>query len=217
MPRRAPNFQRLRRALSRWIIHPDKIGDVIGPGGKVIKKIQSDLNVKIDIEQDGRVFIAAPDGETGNAAKKIIEDITRDITEGEVYVGKVVKIAPFGAFVELAPGRDGMIHISQLAHERVERVEDVVNVGDEVVVKVIEKDPTGKIRLTRKAMLPPPEPGEVGAGGGDGEFAAPRPPRPPRRDGGGREGGHREGGGPSGPPRGEGGRGGEGNRPRRRF
>ncbi|HEY3377265.1 MAG TPA: polyribonucleotide nucleotidyltransferase [Armatimonadota bacterium] len=188
------------------VIHPDKIGDVIGPGGKVIKKIQGDLGVKIDIEQDGRVFIAAPDGETAKAAQKIIEDITRDITEGEVYVGKVVKIAPFGAFVEIAPGRDGMIHISQLAHERVERVEDVVNVGDEVVVKVIEKDPTGKIRLTRKAMLPPPEPGEPGS---EGASQAPRPPRPPREGGSGPRpagGGH------------EGGRGGEGaGRPRRRF
>ena len=183
-------------------IHPDKIGDVIGPGGKVIKKIQSDLNVKIDIEQDGRVFIAAADGVTGNAARKMIEDITRDVVEGEVYVGKVVKIAPFGAFVEIAPGRDGMIHISQLAHERVERVEDVLNIGDEVVVKVIEKDPTGKIRLTRKAMLPPPEPGAEGS--------APRPPRPEGsagrppsrdRDGGGRSGDDNRGGG----------------RPRRRF
>lgn len=199
-------------------IHPDKIGDVIGPGGKVIKKIQSDLNVKIDIEQDGRVFIAAQDGETGRAAQKMIEDITRDIMEGEVYVGKVVKIAPFGAFVELAPGRDGMIHISQLAHERVERVEDVLNVGDEVVVKVIEKDPTGKIRLTRKAMLPAPEPGE-GAPAGEGQ--APRPPRPPRRDEGGRRpqgggGGHEGGGAPSGGSA-PGGGGRDAQRPRRRF
>ncbi len=180
-------------------IHPDKIGDVIGPGGKVVKKIQSELNVKIDIEQDGRVFIAAPDQETGMAARKIIEDITRDVAEGEVYVGKVIDIKPVGAIVEIAPGRDGMIHISQLAHHRVERVEDVVNIGDEVVVKVIERDPSGKIRLTRKAMLPSPEPGEGGEEG-------PRPPRPPR------EGGdHRQGGGGR-----EGGRGGD-NRPRRRF
>ncbi|HEX2949161.1 MAG TPA: S1 RNA-binding domain-containing protein, partial [Armatimonadota bacterium] len=179
------------------------------PGGKVIKKIQGDLNVKIDIEQDGRVFIAAPDGPTGAAARKMIEDITREIVEGEVYVGKVVKIAPFGAFVELAPGRDGMIHISQLAHERVEKVEDVVNVGDEVVVKVIEKDPTGKIRLTRKAMLPPPEPGE---GGAEGQ-PAPAPRRPRGEGGGRREGGR--GGEHRGESRGEGREG--GNRPRRRF
>jgi len=182
-------------------IHPDKIGDVIGPGGKVIKKIQNDLNVKIDIEQTGRVFIAAPDGETGNTARRIIEDITRDITEGEVYVGRVVEIKPIGAIVELAPGRDGMIHISQLAHERVNRVEDVVNIGDEVVVKVIERDPSGKIRLTRKAMLPPPEPGEVSQEA--------RPPRPQ----GDQPGGDR---GPRHDNRG-GDRGGDGGRPRRRF
>lgn len=193
-------------------IHPDKIGDVIGPGGKVIKKIQSELNVKIDIEQDGRVFIAAADGTTGNAARKMIEDITRDIVEGEVYVGKVVKIAPFGAFVEIAPGRDGMIHISQLAHERVEKVEDVLNVGDEVVVKVIEKDPTGKIRLTRKAMLPPPEPGSEGD--------SPRPPRPPRSEGNAGRGnygrGNQENRAPKENSSNEGGENREG-RPRRRF
>ncbi len=152
-------------------IHPDKIGDVIGPGGKVVKKIQSELNVKVDIEQTGRIFIAAPDQETADAARKMIEDITRDIAEGEVYVGKVIDIKPIGAIVELAPGRDGMIHISQLAHERVGRVEDVVNIGDEVVVKVIERDPSGKVRLSRRAMLPAPEPGEPGS--------EPRPPRPP--------------------------------------
>ena len=181
-------------------IHPDKIGDVIGPGGKVVKKIQSDLNVKIDIEQDGRVFIAAPDQETGMAARKMIEDITREIVEGEVYVGKVIDIKPVGAIVEIAPGRDGMIHISQLAHQRVEKVEDVVSIGDEVVVKVIERDPSGKIRLTRKAMLPPPEPGEI--------TEQPRPPRPDG-DGGPRRGGQRGGGG--------GNREGGGGRPRRRF
>jgi len=201
-------------------IHPDKIGDVIGPGGKVVKKIQSELNVKVDIEQTGRVYIAAPDLETANKARKIIEDITRDIAEGEVYVGKVIDIKPIGAIVELAPGRDGMIHISQLAHERVARVEDVVNIGDEVVVKVIERDPSGKVRLTRKAMLPPPEPGELGAEGP----RPPRPPRPegdrgPRRDGGDRGG--RGGGGGRGGERGGGG-GGEqhgerSDRPRRRF
>ncbi|MHB9025950.1 MAG: polyribonucleotide nucleotidyltransferase [Armatimonadota bacterium] len=197
-------------------IHPDKIGDVIGPGGKVIKKIQSEFGVEINIEQDGHVYIAAPDKEVGMAALKAIDDITRDIAEGEVYVGKVVRIEPFGAFVELAPGRDGLVHISQLAHHRVEKVEDVVNLGDEIVVKVLEKDPsTGKIRLTRKAMLPPPEPGTV-------------PPeemesRPPRREGD-RGGDRRGGGGGGGRPRfggggGDrpGGEGGGGGRPRRRF
>ncbi|UCH35246.1 MAG: polyribonucleotide nucleotidyltransferase [Armatimonadota bacterium] len=135
-------------------VHPDKIGDIIGPGGKIIKKIEADFGVKVDIEQDGRVFIAATDAGGGNGALKTIEDLTRDITIGETYVGKVVRVTYFGAFVELLPGRDGLIHISQLARERVERVEDVVNVGDEVMVKVIDIDPQGKVRLTRKGLLP---------------------------------------------------------------
>ncbi len=115
----------------------------------------------------------------------MIEDITRDIAEGEVYVGKVIDIKPIGAIVELAPGRDGMIHISQLAHERVGRVEDVVNIGDEVVVKVIERDPSGKSASAARAMLPAPEPGEAGS--------EPRPARPPSHDGGGYRGGDRGG------------------------
>jgi len=131
-------------------IHPDKIGDVIGPGGKVIKKIQADYEVRIDVEQDGRIYIAAPDQESGEAAKKLIEDLTTDLQVGEIYVGKVSRILPFGALVDLLPGKDGLIHISNLARERVERVEDVIQVGDEVVVKVLEIDPSGKVRLTRK-------------------------------------------------------------------
>jgi polyribonucleotide nucleotidyltransferase len=158
-------------------IHPDKIGDIIGPGGKIIKKIEADFNVKVDIEQDGRVFIAATDGAGGAGALKVIEDLTRDIKIGETYVGKVVRTTPFGAFVELMPGRDGLIHISQLAREHVDKVEDVVNVGDEVMVKVIDIDPQGKVRLTRKGLL---------AGGeGEGEEEYRQRPRPeggrPRR------------------------------------
>ena len=158
-------------------IHPDKIGAIIGPGGKIIKKIEADFNVKVDIEQDGRVFIAATDGAGGAGALKVIEDLTRDIKIGETYVGKVVRTTPFGAFVELMPGRDGLIHISQLAREHVDRVEDVVNVGDEVMVKVIDIDPQGKVRLTRKGLL---------AGGeGEGEQEYRERPRPeggrPRR------------------------------------
>jgi polyribonucleotide nucleotidyltransferase len=153
-------------------IHPDKIGDIIGPGGKVIKKLEADFGVKIDIEQDGRVFIAATDAAGGNGALKTIEDLTREITIGETYVGKVVRTTDFGAFVELMPGRDGLIHISQLARERVERVEDVVNVGDEVMVKVIDIDPQGKVRLTRKGLLP---------GGDEGESSRPPEGRRPRR------------------------------------
>ncbi len=157
------------------VINPDKIGDIIGPGGKTIKKMEADFGVQIDIEQDGRVFIAAPDGPSGEAALKVISDITRDLTVGEIYVGKVVRIVPFGAFIELMPGRDGLLHISQIARERIEKVEDVLRMGEEVEVKVIEIDPQGKVRLSRKELLGPPAEGEEPEGD--------RPPssRPPRR------------------------------------
>jgi polyribonucleotide nucleotidyltransferase len=156
-------------------IHPDKIGDIIGPGGKIIKKLESDFNVKIDIEQDGRVFIAATDAAGGKGALRTIEDLTREIKIGETYVGKVVRVTAFGAFVELMPGRDGLIHISQLARERVERVEDVVNVGDEVMVKVIDIDAQGKVRLTRKGLL------QGGEGEDEDGDEGRRYRRPPRR------------------------------------
>ena len=136
-------------------IHPDKIGDVIGPGGKVIKKIEGETGASISIEQDGHVYITAVDKDAGERALKMVEDITRDVQIGETYVGRVTKTAAFGAFVEILPGREGLIHISQLAPHRVERVEDVVRVGDELLVKVIEVSP--KIALTRKGCV---EPGE---------------------------------------------------------
>lgn len=136
-------------------IHPDKIGDVIGPGGKTIKKLEADFGVEIDIEQDGRVFVAAPDQASGEQASKAIQDITRDIQVGETYTGKVVRIVPFGAFVELLPGRDGLLHISEIARERIDKVEDVLHMGEEVLVKVIEIDPQGKVRLSRKELLAP--------------------------------------------------------------
>ena len=161
-------------------ISPDKIGDIIGPGGKTIKKMEADFGVKIDIEQDGRVFIAAPDQTSGEQALKVIEDITRDLKVGEIYAGRVVRIVPFGAFIELMPGRDGLLHISQIARERIEKVEDVLRMGEEVQVRVIEIDPQGKVRLSRKDLLGPPE------GGEEPESERPsggRPPRsrPPRR------------------------------------
>ena len=136
-------------------IHPDKIGDVIGPGGKVIKKIEGETGASISIEQDGHVYITAVDKDAGERALKMVEDITRDVQIGETYVGRVTKTAAFGAFVEILPGREGLIHVSQLAPYRVERVEDVVKVGDELLVKVIEVSP--KIALTRKGCI---EPGE---------------------------------------------------------
>jgi polyribonucleotide nucleotidyltransferase len=135
-------------------INPDKIRDVIGSGGKTINKIIADTGVKIDIEDDGKVFIASPDAAAADAAKRIIEGIVKDIEVGDVFLGKVVRIMPFGAFVNLTPGKDGLVHISKLDNKRVEKVEDVVNIGDEILVRVVEIDKQGKINLTRKGLLP---------------------------------------------------------------
>lgn len=150
---RAELSQYAPRIIS-FSIHPDKIRDVIGSGGKTINKIIADTGVKIDIEDDGRVFIASPDAAAAEAARKIIEGITKEIEVGDVYLGKVVSIKPFGAFVNLTPGKDGLVHISRLANKRVEKVEDVVNLGDEILVRVLEIDQQGKITLTRKGLLP---------------------------------------------------------------
>lgn len=134
-------------------IDPDKIRDVIGTGGKVIQKIVADTGAKIDIEDDGRVFIFSPDQASGEAAQATILGIVKEPEVGEIYTGKVVRIMQFGAFVEILPGKDGLIHISKLDKKRVEKVEDVVNIGDEVTVKVIEIDKQGRINLSRKDLL----------------------------------------------------------------
>ncbi|MBQ3509358.1 MAG: polyribonucleotide nucleotidyltransferase [Peptococcaceae bacterium] len=135
------------------MINPDKIRDVIGPGGKVIKKIVEDTGVKIDIEDDGRVMIMSNDAEASAKAVKIIEDIVAEVEVGRTYMGKVVRITDFGAFVEVLPGKDGLVHISQLALERVKKVEDVVNIGDEILVKCVEIDEKGRVNLSRKVLL----------------------------------------------------------------
>lgn len=131
-------------------IHPDKIREVIGPGGRVINKIIEETGVKIDIEQDGRVFIATTDAAAGEKAKAIIEGIVQDVEVGAIYNGKVVRTEKYGAFVEVLPGKEGLVHISQLAEERVEKTEDVVQVGDELLVKVTEIDPQGRINLSHR-------------------------------------------------------------------
>ena len=133
--------------IVRFTINPEKIREVIGPGGKMINKIIAETGVKIDIEDDGRVFISTPDAEAADKARRIIEGIAKDIEVGEVYTGKVVRIMNFGAFVELLPGKDGMIHISKLANHRVEKVEDVVKIGDTLEVKVAEIDAQGRVNL----------------------------------------------------------------------
>ena len=138
----------------QFTIHPDKIREVIGSGGKTINKIIADTGVKIDTEDDGRVFILSPDAEASAAAKKIIDSIVKDIEVGEVFLGKVVNILPIGAQVELKPGKKGLVHIKNLDNKFVERVEDVVSVGDEILVRVIDIKPDGKIDLTRKGLLP---------------------------------------------------------------
>ncbi|MGA4720207.1 polyribonucleotide nucleotidyltransferase [Fictibacillus nanhaiensis] len=134
-------------------INPDKIRDVIGPSGKIINKIIEETGVKIDIEQDGTVFIASTDESMNKKAKKIIEDIVREVQVGEYYMGKVKRIEKFGAFVELFSGKDGLVHISELAEERVGKVEDVVKLGDEIMVKVMEIDNQGRVNLSRKVVL----------------------------------------------------------------
>ena len=140
--------------ILQFNIHPDKIREVIGSGGKTINGIIAETGVKIDIEDDGRVFIASPDMAAAEKAKKIIDSICHDIEVGEVFLGKVVNILPIGAQVELKPGKKGLVHISRLANHRVERVEDEVSVGDELLVRVIAVKPDGKIDLTRKDLLP---------------------------------------------------------------
>lgn len=134
-------------------IKPDKIRDVIGPSGKQINKIIEETGVKIDIEQDGTVYIASTDQEMNEKAKSIIEDIVREVEVGQMYLGTVKRIEKFGCFVEIFKGKDGLVHISELAEERVGKVEDVVKIGDEILVKVTEIDRQGRVNLSRKAVL----------------------------------------------------------------
>lgn len=134
-------------------IDPDKIRDVIGQGGKVIRGIIEETGAKIDIEDDGTIFIAAVEEAAANKAIEIITNLTKEVEVGEVYLGKVTRLMNFGAFVEVLPGKEGLVHISKLAKERVENMEDVVNVGDEIMVKVIEIDKQGRINLSRKDCL----------------------------------------------------------------
>lgn len=138
-------------------IDPEKIGEVIGSGGKTINKIIEETGVKIDIEDDGRIFIITDEKENAEKAMETIESIVKEIEVGEVYNGKVVRITNFGAFVELVKGKEGMVHISKISHERVNKVEDVLKVGDRIDVKVIEIDKMGRINLSRKALLPRPQ------------------------------------------------------------
>jgi polyribonucleotide nucleotidyltransferase len=153
-----------RKELSKYaprietiMIDPDKIRDVIGPGGKVINKIIEETGVQIDIEQDGRVMVTSNDAEGMAKAVKIIQDLTKEVEAGEVYEGTVVRLEDFGAFVQILPNKDGLVHVSEIAWERTNRPGDVLNVGDKVKVKVKEIDNLGRINLSMKALLPRPE------------------------------------------------------------
>jgi polyribonucleotide nucleotidyltransferase len=159
LPQSRPNLSPFAPRIITFAIHPDKIRDVIGPGGKIIKKIVEETKVKIDIEDDGQVFIAAVDGEAGDKAAEIIRSLTQDIEVGKIYKGKVVRIMDFGAFVEVIPGvlglpgKDGLVHISQLDVNRVNKVEDVVKLGDEIIVKATGIDKQGRLNLSRKEAM----------------------------------------------------------------
>jgi len=142
----APRIQTIR-------IPQEKIKDVIGPGGKVIRGIVEQTGAKIDIEDSGEIHVASANVDSLNKAIKLIQDLTRSAEPGEIYMGKVKKITDFGAFVEILPGTDGLVHISQLDHSRVNNVRDILNEGDEVLVKVLDIDRNGKIRLSRKEAL----------------------------------------------------------------
>lgn len=148
-----PHLSPYAPKIITMVINPDKIGDVIGPSGRHVKGIIDETGVKIDIEQDGTIYISSMDMEQNKRAQRMIEDIVREVKVGDYYLGTVTRIEKFGAFVELFHGKEGLIHISELAEERVNRVEDVVNIGDEVLVKVIEIDKHDRINLSRKAVL----------------------------------------------------------------
>jgi len=153
MPEPRPELSPYAPRITTIHIPVDKIGAVIGPGGKVIRGIQDETGVKIDIEEDGTVYIAATDGSAAETARSRIEALTESPEIGRIYTGKVVRVTDFGAFVEILPGLDGMVHISQLADYRVNKVEDVAKLGDEIMVMITDIDPAGKIRLSRQAVL----------------------------------------------------------------
>lgn len=145
-------------------INPEKIGEVVGPKGKMINKIIEETGTKIDIEDDGHVYVFGADEEMSKKAIQIIETIAKDVEMDEVYNAKVVRLATFGAFVELLPGKDALLHISEISYERIDKVEDVLKIGDDIMVKVIGIDDQGKVKVSRKALLPPREGGDQNQG-----------------------------------------------------
>jgi len=135
-------------------INPERIRDVIGKGGAVIRAITEETGTQIDIKDDGQITIAATDSDAAMRARKRIEEITAEVEIGRVYEGTVLKVLEFGAIVQILPGRDGLLHVSQIANERVERVSDFVKEGDKIRIKAIEADDKGRLRLSMKAVTP---------------------------------------------------------------
>jgi polyribonucleotide nucleotidyltransferase len=185
-----PDLNDYAPRMIRLQINPERIGALIGPGGKTIRGIVEETKATVDVENDGTVYIGSSDGEAARKAIAMVESLTKEIEVGEKYTGKVVRITDFGAFIELIPGRDGMVHISELANYRVPSVEDVLSLGDEVEVLVTDIDQTGRVRLSRRALLADAdnegarnEPGGPGSqGGGDrGNGGPPRRGGPPNR------------------------------------
>ena len=207
LPRPRSEMSPYAPRITTIMINPDKIRDIIGPGGKMIRKITEETGAQIDVEDDGRVFIAAVDQEGGKRAIDWIKGLTDEVEVGRIYKGKVVRIMPFGAFVEVLPNQDGLVHISKLTDHRVERVEEVANVGDEIVVKAVEVDSQGRLNLSRQAAIEEltskGEPIEEKIDKEAMATALASPPPPPREGGfgGGRDRGGRNGGGGRGPRR----------------
>jgi polyribonucleotide nucleotidyltransferase len=202
LPRPRSEMSPYAPRITTIMINPDKIRDIIGPGGKMIRKITEETGAQIDVEDDGRVFIAAVDQEGGKRAIDWIKGLTDEVEVGKIYKGKVVRIMPFGAFVEVLPNQDGLVHISKLTDHRVERVEEVANIGDEIVVKATEVDSQGRLNLSRQAAIEEltskGEPIEEKIDKDVMATALASPPPPPReggfggnRDRGGRNGGNR--------------------------
>ena len=201
IPYPRPELSRYAPRMVSLTVNKDQIGLIIGPGGKNIRRMQDEHEVSIDIEDDGTVLIFGTNADGVDAARQAIADLTRTVDVGEIFEGTVTSTTDFGAFVELLPGREGLVHISHLSWDRVGKTEDVARVGDPMRVKVIEVDPEGKVRLSRKELLPKPEGYEE------------RPDRGPRPGGGGGSRGGGGGGRPSGGRSSGGGSGGGGGRP----
>ena len=153
LPRPRTEMSAFAPRITTISINPDKIRDIIGPGGKMIRKIVEETGAQIDVEDDGRVFIAAVDQEGGQKAIEWIKSLTDEVEIGRIYKGKVVRMMPFGMFVEILPNQDGLVHVSKLTDHRVERPEEVANVGDEIVVKAVERDSQGRLNLSRQAAI----------------------------------------------------------------